>query len=439
MPASLADSLQRLYARTAHGIKLGLEVETNLLQRMGNPHLRMPHVHVAGTNGKGSVCAMLESVLRSAGYRTGLYTSPHLVRFNERIRVAGQCISDEELGGLFDEVEQLDRELAAAPGGRQATFFEFTTALAFEHFRRQKAELAVLETGLGGRLDATNVVMPLVSVITRIDIEHTQYLGKTLTEIAAEKAGIIKPGRTVICGSMPDEARDVIKRTAADRRATLILVEDAVSVRRVSQDLHGQKVKIDTPAQSYGTVVLPLPGKYQMENVALAVAAAQYVNDASPFVVRDDAVKKGLKSVRWPARCQVLSEDPLVILDVAHNPNGARALAESLRELAKGKELGLIVGLLSDKDCRGFMTPFASLVKKCWAVQIQNERTMPMDQLLACTRSVGLEAAGSPLSQALAEAKEWGRGANRAVCIAGSLFLAGEVLQAEGLGDKLYS
>lgn len=439
MPASLADSLQRLYARTAHGIKLGLDVETNLLHRMGNPHLRMPHVHVAGTNGKGSVCAMLEAVLRSAGYRTALYTSPHLVRFNERIRVSGRCISDEELAGLFNEVEQLDRELAAAPGGRQATFFEFATALAFEHFRRQKAELAVLETGLGGRLDATNVVMPLVSVITRIDIEHTQYLGKTLAEIAAEKAGIIKPGRTVICGSMPDEARDVIRRTAAERRATLILVEDAVSVRRVSQDLRGQKLKIETPAQSYGTVVLPLPGKYQLENVALAVAAAQYINDTSPFVVRDDALKNGLKSVRWPARCQVLSEDPLVILDVAHNPNGARALAESLRELAKGKELGLIVGLLSDKDCRGVMTPFASLAKKCWAVQIQNERAMPLDQLLACIRSVGLDAAGGPLSQALAEAREWARGRKGAVCIAGSLFLAGEVLQAEGLADELYS
>jgi dihydrofolate synthase / folylpolyglutamate synthase len=439
MPPSLADSLHRLYARTAHGIKLGLNAETALLDRMGNPHLRMAHVHVAGTNGKGSVCAMLESVLRAAGYRTGLYTSPHLVRFNERIRVAGDLISDEDLAELFNEVEKIDQDLAAQPEGRPATFFEFTTALAFEHFRRRKVDVAVLETGLGGRLDATNVALPLVSVITRIDIEHTQYLGKTLPEIAAEKAGIIKPGRAVICGGMPDEARDVVRRIAAERRSRLILVEDAASVGRLSQDLKGQKIKIETAAQSHGTITLPLLGKYQLENVALAIAAAEYLNDASAFAVSGKALKQGLASVRWPARCQVLSEKPLVILDVAHNPNGARALAVSLGEIARGREIGLIIGLLADKDCHGVMTAFAPFVKRCWAVQIRNERAMPMEQLLACIRSVGLEATGCALSQALAEAKEWGNGRKGAVCIAGSLFLAGEVLQAEGLGDRLYS
>ena len=431
---SLSASLDRLYRRSAHNIKLGLELETELLERMGNPHLRMPHIHVAGTNGKGSVCAMIESVLRAAGYKTGLYTSPHLVRFNERIRVEGQCISDEELATLYLEIERQEKGVARPP-----TFFEFTTAMAFEHFKRRQVEISVLETGLGGRLDATNVVMPLVSVITRIDIEHTQYLGKTIEEIAAEKSGIIKAGHAVICGTMPDEAREVVRRVAREREAKLILVEDAVSVRRTNQTLRGQKIKIETASTSYGSVLLPLIGHYQIENAALAIAALEYLNDSSPFVIDEIAMKKGLEGVRWPGRCQILSEDPLVILDVAHNPNGAEALAASLKEIAKGKEIGLVVGLLSDKDCRGVLKPFSGIVKKCWAVQIQNERGMPLADLLACIRNAGISAEGRPLAEALLEAKAWAKANNAAVCVAGSLYLAGDVLRVEGLGEKLYS
>ena len=429
----LPDALKRLYSRSAHNIKLGLELETELLERMGNPHLRMPHIHVAGTNGKGSVCAMIEAVLRAAGYKTGLYTSPHLVQFNERIRVEGLCISDEELAALYLEIERQEKGLSRPP-----TFFEFTTAMAFEHFKRRQVEISVLETGLGGRLDATNVIMPLVSVITRIDIEHTQYLGKTIEEIAVEKSGIIKPGHAVICGSMPDEARAVIRRAAGDRGSKMILVEDAVSVRRTNQGLRGQKLKIETASASYGSVLLPLIGKYQVENAALAVAAVEYLNDSSPFVVDESAMKKGLEGVRWPGRCQVLSEDPLVVLDVAHNPNGAEALVASLREIAKGKELGLVVGLLSDKDCCGVIKPFSGMVKKCWAVPIQNERGMPLADLLACIRNAGIPAEGHPLAEALSEAKAWAKANNAVVCIAGSLYLAGDVLKAEGLGEKLY-
>lgn len=431
---SLPAALERLYSRSAHNIKLGLELETELLERMGRPHLRMPHIHVAGTNGKGSVCAMIASVLRAAGYGTGLYTSPHLVRFNERIRVDGESISDEELAALYLEVERIEKGLPRPP-----TFFEFTTALAFEHFKRKKVDISVLETGLGGRLDATNVVAPLVSVITRIDIEHTRYLGKTIEEIAAEKAGIIKPGHAVICGAMPDAARAVIRRIADERGAPLILVEDAVSIRRTGPSLGGQKIRIDTSSAGYGAVLLPLIGQYQIENVALAVAALEYLNDSSPFVIDKAAMKKGLEAVRWPGRCQVLSEDPLVVLDVAHNPNGAAALAASLKEIAKGKDIGLVVGLLSDKDCHGVMKAFSPLVKKCWAVHIENERGMPFADLLACIRAAGIPAEGRPLAEALSEAKAWAKANNAAVCIAGSLYLAGDVLRVEGLGEKLYS
>ena len=431
---SLSALLDRLYARSAHNIKLGLDLETELLERMGNPQLRMPHIHVAGTNGKGSVCAMIESVLRAAGHKTGLYTSPHLVRFNERIRVEGRCISDEDLAALYLEIERQEKGIS-----RQPTFFEFTTAMAFEHFKRRHVEISVLETGLGGRLDATNVIMPLVSVITRIDIEHTRYLGKTIEEIAMEKSGIIKPGHAVICGTMPDEAREVIRRVARERDAKLILVEDAVSVRRTNQTLRGQKIRIETASTGYGSVLLPLIGPYQLENAALAVAALEYLNDSSPFVIDGIAMKKGFEGVRWPGRCQILSEDPLVVLDVAHNPNGAEALAASLKEIAKGKELGLVFGLLSDKDCRGVLKPFSAMVKKCWAVQIQNERGLPLADLLACIRNAGIPVEGHLLAEALSEAKAWAKANNAAVCIAGSLYLAGDVLRVEGLGEKLCS
>lgn len=425
---SLSESLRCLYSRTSHGIKLGLELEAELLEKLGNPQLRMPHVHVAGTNGKGSVCAMIESVLRTAGYRTGLYTSPHLVRFNERIRVAGECVSDEELAALFRAVNVKDKTLP-----RPATFFEFTTAMAFEHFRQQRVEVAVLETGLGGRLDATNVVSPLLSLITRIDIEHTQYLGKTLGEIAGEKAGIIKPNRAVICGAMPDEARAVIRAIAKERNAPFIAVEDAVSVRRTSQDLRGQKVRIESAETSYGQVKLPLIGKYQLENAALAVAAIEYLAQHSPFLADEATVKKGLQSVRWPGRCQVLSEDPVVLLDVAHNPNGAQALAESLREILKGHPIGLVAGLLSDKDGRGFAAALAPVIRRAWAVPIQNERALPQDQLVACLRNSGMEVEAATLADALAGSKAWAKENDGAVCIAGSLFLAGEVLAREGV------
>lgn len=428
----LKASLDRLYSRGSHVIKLGLETETALLESLGHPELRMPHVHVAGTNGKGSVCAMIESVLRAAGYKTGLYTSPHLVRFNERIRVAGKCITDEELAALFPVVEEQDRRLAAGPGGRAATFFEFTTALALEHFKRSGVDIAVMETGLGGRLDATNVLVPLVSVITRIDIEHTQYLGKTIEEIAAEKGGIIKPGRAVICGAMPAEARSVIGRISAERRANVLCADQAISIRRMGQDLDGQRIKIETTSGSCGPLVLPLLGRYQLENVATAVAALEYLCDASPFTCREETMRKGLETVRWPARCQVLSQDPPVILDAAHNPNAAKALADTLKELTKGRELGLVVGLLADKDGRGFASALAPLVRKCWAVPIRNERAMPMDDLLTCLNGEGLEAESHPLAEALAQAKEWAGAGKRAVCIAGSLFLAGEVLGREG-------
>ena len=300
---NLTESLDKLYALRTFGIKPGLEPVRELLAGLGDPQLTFIAVHVAGTNGKGSVCALLDSILRAAGFRVGLYTSPHLVRFNERIRVNGVAVSDEDLAALFDALEPVAAAMAARE--RQATFFEFTTALAFEYFRRQRVQFAVVETGLGGRLDATNIVMPLVSVITRIGLEHTEYLGDTVEAIAGEKAGIVKAGRPVVCGAMADEARAVIRHIATERKSPFVDAAEVVAVRRVAQSLSGQKIAVSTEDSDYGTATMSLLGRHQLENVATALAAAEAIAEAGRLTLAPEVVMQGVEATRWPARLDV--------------------------------------------------------------------------------------------------------------------------------------
>jgi dihydrofolate synthase/folylpolyglutamate synthase len=429
------DRLQKLYALQTHGIKPGLETTLALLERLGNPERSFAAFHVAGTNGKGSVCAMLDSILRAAGLPVGLYTSPHLVRFNERIRVNGACVTDEELAALFDTIEPIMAAVVAE--GRQPTFFEVTTAMAFEHFRRKGAKLVVLETGMGGRLDATNVVTPLVSIVTRIDLDHMQYLGPTLEAIAREKGGILMPGRPAVLGAMPEPAAAELRAIARDRKAPLTDSVASVSVRRVSQSLTGQKLALATAAGDLGTVTLPLLGRHQLENVATVLAALEAVAAASPIRLPPEIVRRGLESVSWPGRLQVLSQEPPTLLDGAHNPDAARVLAAALKELFKKRPIGLVWGMCSDKDSAGFAAAMPDAVNRCWAVPIRSERRRPTAELAALAqrrRWAVTECATVPA--ALAAAREWALAENGAVCIAGSLFLVGEVLESLGLASE---
>ena len=429
----LDESLKKLYALRTFGIKPGLEPVRELLAGLGDPQLAFVAVHVAGTNGKGSVCALLDAVLRAAGFRVGLYTSPHLVRFNERIRVNGEAVSDEDLATLFDTLEPVVATLAGH--GRQATFFEFTTALAFEYFRRQRVQIAVVETGLGGRLDATNIVLPLVSVITRIGLEHTEYLGNTIEAIAGEKAGIVKQGRPVVCGAMPDEARAAIRRVAAERNALFVDAAEVATVRRATQSLTGQKIAVNTEGADYGTATVRLLGRHQLENVATALAAVEAIATAGRLPLTPEVVVRGLEATRWPARLDVLGEAPPVILDGAHNPDAAHGLAVALKELFKKKPLALVWGMCTDKDAIGFSGALGGLVRVCWPVTLATDRTRPQAELARIAQSRGWEVRLAGLADALAEAKAWAREQDGAVCIAGSLYLAGEVL-ALGEGTK---
>ncbi|MBM4142491.1 MAG: bifunctional folylpolyglutamate synthase/dihydrofolate synthase [Lentisphaerae bacterium] len=427
---SNAEAMRRLYARRTFGIKLGLDTVRALLERLGNPHLACAVIHVAGTNGKGSVCALAASILRAAGIRAGLNTSPHLVRFNERIMVDGRCITDEELGPLVAAVEAAAEEVTAATG-HAPTFFECATAMALRHFRDAGARMVVLETGMGGRLDATNVVQPALTALTRISIDHSAHLGPDIASIAAEKCGILKPGVPVVCGATDAQALDVIRREARRKGCPLVYAPEAVSIRAVSADAFGQKVAVESANASYGTVKFGLAGAHQLENLAIAVAAIETLGGVIGVSFPPEAVREGIASVWWPARFQAIRRDPPVIVDGAHNPGAGEALARALAATARGMPVALIAGLCADKDARGFFEPFKRLVRQFWAVPIESERSTPPERILEIVRPFGWPARAATLASAMDEAIAWARAEKGLVCVAGSLFLAGEVLRRE--------
>jgi dihydrofolate synthase/folylpolyglutamate synthase len=416
-------AFHQLYQRTAHGIKPGLDIISALLEDLGHPERTFPYVHVAGTNGKGSVCAMVESILRHAGYRTGLYTSPHLVDFNERFKLNGAPASTAELMPILERV--VDIESATRP----ATFFECTTAMAFEWFRRQGVEWGIMETGMGGRWDATNVHVPAVCAITQIGLDHMNYLGGTIEMIAAEKAGIIKSGVPVVIGDLDEEPREVILRQAAMLGAPVVDAMQSVRIERRSMSWAGQKIKIASAECDYRSIQLPLLGDHQIANCAIAVAVVETLAALGRIQLEPEQVEQGLARVQWPGRLQVLSREPVMVLDVAHNPSGARALMKALKRLAGDIPIGMVTGFLEDKDVEGCLRVFQSGATRFWAVSIEAERGLSADQLVGRARSLGVEMRAVSLSGALDEARAWALQEGGMVCIAGSLYLAGMVLR----------
>jgi dihydrofolate synthase / folylpolyglutamate synthase len=426
--------LTYLFSRTGGAsIRLGLDTTLALAREMGVELDRLPCIHVAGTNGKGSVSAMIESALREAGLRTALYTSPHLIRFGERIRVEGQPIPDADLLRLLDEVELADQRQAAEEGARMGTFFELTTVVALKWFAEQNVQMAVLETGMGGRLDSTNVVTPLLSVLTDIGMEHSAFLGDTLEKIAAEKAGIVKPGRPVVVGRQTPVAMRVIEEKARAMGSLLLRAEEGVSVRRVSQDFDGQTLAVETAEGSWPPFRLPLLGDFQMGNCALAIAALDWVRGSLGLALPPPVVSAGLEKTRWPGRCQIARRDPLFVVDVAHNPDAARALAGFLRKFRAGRPVALICGLLADKDAEGYFRLLKPVVDACLLVPLDSERSMPMERLMAAAKAVKLPAAESPLADAVKNSIKWAQAKNGIVVSAGSFVLASAVLHELGV------
>ncbi len=414
----LPQSVKSLFARTAHGIKPGLEVTAALLEKLGNPHKNLKCIHVAGTNGKGSVCAMIESVLRASGFKTGLYTSPHLFCFNERFRINGREIPDAVLGQLIADVEAAAQSLTLRP----ATFFEMATAMAFEYFKREKVDYAVIETGMGGRWDATNVIQPVCSVITRIDIDHTEYLGREIEKIAWEKAGIIKPGVPVICGPMPVEAEAVIYKEALEKKSPILGSDDAVFFQCLEKRRDDQLINIEVSGHDYPNIRLPLAGAFQLENCGIAVAALEDISDNQNIRLQ---MRKGLESVKWPGRFQLLQAKPPILYDGAHNVCGARALFQTLEEIFPAFGNGMLFSFMHDKDVEGILKILAPAVAKAWAFTLPGDRAMKAEEIAEIGKRIGLEITPVETLQCL---RDWlDAGKKRLVCFTGSLYLPDEL------------
>ncbi|MFY9805397.1 MAG: folylpolyglutamate synthase/dihydrofolate synthase family protein [Candidatus Acidiferrales bacterium] len=346
--------------------KFGLENIAILAQALGQPQRSAPCAHIAGTNGKGSTAAMLESILRTAGLRTGLYTSPHLERINERIRIHGEDISDEEFAAAWTRVhEVIEALMASGKFAAHPTFFECITAMAFLAFARQTVDFAVYEVGLGGRLDATNIVEPEVAVLTPVDFDHENFLGHSIAEIAAEKAGIIKPGAWVVSASERLEARAVIAKRCAEMDARLVEVDSAAHLEEV-QNENGFYRATAVFAHSRKKIALAptLPGRFQLRNALTSAIAARLLAERN-FPINDETVERGIAAAQWPGRLERLGTHPDIYLDGAHNPSGARELLKFWDENYAGRRIFLVYGAMRDKavdEIAGLLFPRADTV-----------------------------------------------------------------------------
>jgi len=424
----------------ARAAKFDLRNITVLAERLGHPQRAYPCVHIAGTNGKGSTAAMLDSIFRMAGLRTGLYTSPHLERINERIRLDGEEISDAGFTAAFTRVqEQIEALLASGALAAHPTYFECLTAMAFDYFAQQQVDFAVFEVGMGGRLDATNIVTPEVAVITQIDFDHENYLGHSIAEIAAEKAGIIKPGGWVVSAAEHPEARAMIVRRAREFDARLVEVETAYRVEQITASETGSRAAITSahsakpatagrPAAAGRRVELEiaLPGRFQVRNAATALAAARLLAERG-FPIDDAAIQRGIAAARWPGRLERLQERPAVYLDGTHNPAGARELLAFWHEHFHGRRIHLVYGAMRDKavdEITGLLFPHAATVI---LTQPRQPRAISAELLAQMTQHLAADVRFIPApEEAMEEALELAA-PHDVVFVTGSLYLVGDL------------
>jgi dihydrofolate synthase/folylpolyglutamate synthase len=414
-----SETVQYLYGLQQHGIKLGLETIRALLARGGEPQRQYAAIHIGGTNGKGSTAAMLASMLQAAGHRVGLYTSPHLIDFRERIRVDGVMIPEERVTSLVRMLQM------AAASDLAPTFFEFTTALAFHYFAECHVDVAVLEVGLGGRFDATNVVLPMATAITTIGLDHEAYLGSTLEAIAFEKAGIIKPNVPVVIGRLPASARRVIETRAATEAAPLLALDRDFRCDGLSPiDCHYIGL-----SAGYDHLCCPLEGRFQLDNLACAMALMELARERG-LAVPEAAARDGLRQVTWHGRLEVVGEAPTTLLDGAHNPAAAVVLAEYLTEWRNsrpGARVHLIIAMMRDKRPQEFLAPLQPLIDSLIVTQAGLPRAFTGSDLrdVLCNGQLIAHVAATP-ADALARAKRLASPTDL-ICVTGSLMLVGEI------------
>lgn len=416
--------------------KFNLDRMHRLMKLLGDPHLQYPVIHVAGTKGKGSTAAMIASILREAGYKVGLYTSPHLQDYVERIQINGQPISHEE---LVERVEELKPYISQV---KEITTFEITTAIAFQVFARQKIDFGVIEVGLGGRLDATNVVTPLVSVITSLSFDHMNVLGDSITQIAAEKGGIIKQGKPVVLSRQWKEAREVIEKICQERNAPLTEIGRDYFFSERSHSLTGQTFIVWSKAEqdlinefitSGGRMdwepehyTIPLLGFHQIDNAATALAAIDIVRSTGYKISKHD-ITNGFKKVFWPARFEIVSQKPLIIVDSAHNKDSALKLRLAMDDYLNGKPIILLFGASEDKDVHGMFEHLLPRVRMVIATKSEHPRAMDPDILVELAQQYGKHSIKTlSVEEGLKEAVQQA-GKDSVVVVAGSIFIAAAV------------
>jgi dihydrofolate synthase/folylpolyglutamate synthase len=406
--------LDSMYGLRRFGIRLGLSTIKNILSALGNPQNNFSCIHVAGTNGKGSVASALASILHEAGYKTGLFTSPHLVTFNERIRINNLLISNKNVVESYNAVKNVHQ------GSREPTFFEFSTAMAFYEFSKEKVDWAVIETGMGGRLDATNIIKPAISIITNISVEHKKYLGNTIGKIAGEKGGIIKRGRPVITGAKQKKAIEVLQGIAAKNKAPFYLFGKDFRIRKDNSSgftYHGiEKV---WPGMHAG-----MTGNHQIENAALVLAACEILVKKIDLPV--EKIKTGLFKNKWPGRLEVVSTSPYIILDGAHNLDAARTLSRFLSEEFKNKKITIITGMLDDKPYPAMLKSTLSVCRRAILTKPAIDRALEPETLFEASKGIIKNIKIIPdvkeaIGYAIRTASK-----DEVICITGSLYVVGE-------------
>ncbi len=411
------EALTYIHSICWKGSKLGLDRTRELLGKLGNPEKQLKFIHIAGTNGKGSCAAMLSSILEEAGYHVGLYTSPFINRFNERMQIDHQCIPDDELAELTEYIRPFADGMEDSP-----TEFELITALAMVYFARHKCDIVVLEVGMGGELDSTNIIdVPEAAVIMAMGLDHVKELGPTMADIARAKAGIIKEGGDVVIYGGNPEADPVFEEVCAQRSAKLHKAD-------FSAILPGP-FGLDGQSFSYGAwkdLQIPLVGVYQMRNAAVVLETVQVLRGKG-WHISDAAVASGLKNTRWPARFEVLRRDPVFIVDGGHNPHGIRATAESLQRLFPGKKFTFVTGVMADKDVESILGLIVPLADQFFTVRPDNPRAMSAEELADRIRAMGAKATPcESVAAGVARAVE-AEGKDGVACALGSLYMSGDV------------
>lgn len=416
------NSIDYLYGLQKYGIKFGLNSTENMLARVGDPHRQLRCIHIAGTNGKGSTAAMLSSILTEHGFRVGLYTSPHLVRFTERFRIDDEEVSSDRILAVLDRIRhELD-------GREPPTFFELVTAMGFLYFAEEGVDWAIVETGMGGRLDATNVIDPKICIITNVSFDHQEFLGKTLSAIAREKAGIIKKGVPVVTGARQPVVQGIIKTKCLKLGAPVFRLAQDFRVRRNGDgtfQYHGLK-------RRWASLDVGLSGGHQFENAALAVGALEVLEQHGAISPDPGSIERGLKGVCWPARLEILSREPLILLDGAHNPQGAESLRDALKQCFSYRRLHLVLGIMADKDSQGILRRLLPLAETAIFTQPRYARAANPEHLRRLARPyiqksyvIPDPVAAIQRARTLAEAEDL-------ICITGSLYFAGEVKELFG-------